>query len=104
MAVTSDYVTPRLNGVKYFEKPVLFYWMQAFMIKTFGINEWAMRVLPALFGLLGCLIVYWAGLQIWGRAEGLISALTLGTSTLYYAHTRIIILDLAVSVFITSPS
>lgn len=101
MAVSGDYVTPRLNGVKYFEKPALFYWAQAFMIKLFGIHEWAMRILPALFGLLGCLAVYWAGVQLWGRREGIFSAVILGTSVLYYAHTRIIILDLAVSVFIS---
>lgn len=100
MVATGDYVTPRLNGVKYFEKPVLFYWLQAFMIKTFGIQEWSLRALPALFGILGCLLVFWAGLQLWGRSTAWFCAGVLATSTLYYAHTRIIILDLAVSVFI----
>jgi len=48
MAQSGDYITPRLNGVKYFEKPVLFYWLQAGSIKVFGLSEWAMRLWPAI--------------------------------------------------------
>ena len=51
MVASGDYVTPRLNGVKYFEKPALFYWMQAGSIKLFGVNEWALRLWPALLAL-----------------------------------------------------
>src|SRR5437879_2017467 len=61
MVESGDYVTPRLNGVKYFEKPVLFYWLQAGSIKLFGVHEWSLRLWTALFGVFGCLAVYVAG-------------------------------------------
>src|SRR5215475_12003229 len=61
MVTTGDYVTPRLNGVKYFEKPPLFYWLEAGVIHLFGLREWALRLVPALSALLGCLAVYAAG-------------------------------------------
>lgn len=101
MAATGDWVTPRLNGVLYFEKPPLFYWLQAGMIKLLGIQEGTMRLLPALFGLLGCLMTYGAGVALGGRRRGLLGAFILGTTLLYYVHTRLIILDLAVSIFVS---
>ena len=52
MTVTGDWLTPRLNGVKYFEKPPLFYWFEAGLIRLFGPSEWSARTGPALFALL----------------------------------------------------
>lgn len=101
MVASGDYVTPRLNGVKYFEKPALFYWMQAGSIKLFGVNEWALRLWPALLALAGCLAVYGAGRKLFGRRAGLTAAIVLATSPLYYLLGRIITLDMAVSVFLT---
>src|SRR4051794_20718780 len=43
MVATGDYVTPRLNGVFYFEKPPLVYWAIAGLIRVFGPGELAVR-------------------------------------------------------------
>ena len=101
MTVSGDYVTPRLNGVKYFEKPVLFYWLQAGAIKVFGINEWAMRLWPAAFALIGCLAVYVAGRKLYDRRTGLIAAAVLATAPLHYFLGRAITLDMALSALLT---
>jgi 4-amino-4-deoxy-L-arabinose transferase-like glycosyltransferase len=101
MLVSGDLVTPRLNGVKYFEKPPLFYWLQVSAIKTFGLNEWALRMWPALLALIGCLATYVTGRRLYNRRTGLIGATVLATSLLYYQMGRIITLDMAVSVFLT---
>jgi 4-amino-4-deoxy-L-arabinose transferase-like glycosyltransferase len=102
MAATGDYLTPRLNGVKYFEKPVLFYWLESFSIKLFGLNEFTLRLWPAFFALFGCLAVYGAGKRLYGRRSGLIAAAVLATSILYYALSRVIILDMPVSVLLAA--
>jgi 4-amino-4-deoxy-L-arabinose transferase-like glycosyltransferase len=102
MAVTGDYVTPRLNGVKYFEKPALFYWLESFSIRLFGLNEFTLRLWPAIFALLGCLTVYGAGRRLYGRATGLIAAAVLATSVLYYALSRLIILDMPLTFFLSA--
>jgi 4-amino-4-deoxy-L-arabinose transferase-like glycosyltransferase len=102
MVVTGDWVTPRLNGVKYFEKPPLFYWFEAVLIKFFGLSEWSVRSGPALFALFGCIAVYYAGARIYGRRAGLISAIVLATSVLYYAMGRAITLDMPVSALLTA--
>jgi len=101
MVATGDYLTPRLNGVKYFEKPVLFYWLEGFSIKLFGLKGFALRLWPALFALTGCLVIYGSGVRLFGRRTGLISATVLATSLLYYALSRAIILDMPVSVLLS---
>lgn len=101
MVVTGDYVTPRLNGVKYFEKPPLFYWLQAGAIEALGISEWSLRLWPALFAVLGCLAVYLAGRRLYDRRTGLLAAAVLATNPLYYELGRAVTLDMAVSVMIT---
>ena len=102
MVSTGDYITPRLNGVKYFEKPVLFYWLESFSIKLFGLGEFTLRLWPALFALFGCLAVYGAGRRLYGRRSGLIAAAVLASGVLYYGLSRAIILDMPVSVLMTA--
>jgi 4-amino-4-deoxy-L-arabinose transferase-like glycosyltransferase len=101
MVATGDWITPRLNGVLYFEKPPFFYWLEALAIKVGGMREAALRFWPAALGLLGCLTVYATGRRIYGRPTGIFSAVVLGTSLLYFGLSQIILLDMAVSVFIT---
>ena len=98
MIERGDYVTPKLNGVNYFEKPPLVYWAVAASLRVFGFNEWASRLVPALSGLGGVLLTYAAARRLQGRAAGLASAVVLGTSLLFFALSRLLILDMAVSV------
>ncbi len=102
MVATGDFITPRLNGVKYFEKPPLFYWAQASAIKALGLNEWSLRLWPALFALFGCITVYVAGRKLFDRRTGLIAATILSTSLLYFQMGRTITLDMAVSVLLSA--
>jgi 4-amino-4-deoxy-L-arabinose transferase-like glycosyltransferase len=102
MAESGDYVTPRLNGVKYFEKPPLVYWLSALTFEVAGVNEWTSRAWTAILAALGAVATYLGGRFIYGRATGLLAAFLLSTTLLYYALSRVVILDMAVSVFITT--
>ncbi len=125
MLVLHDFVTPHLNGVKYFEKPPLMYWIQAAAIKLFNpsvgkvintshapqlantlaplsINEWVVRVPNALMALLGCLILYASGRLLFDRRTGLLSAIILSTSFLYFTLARMVTLDMSLSVLLSS--
>ena len=102
MVASGDYVTPRLNGVLYFEKPPLMYWAIAGFIRVFGPGELAVRAVPALFALAGVLIAYGTARRFEGRLAGLATAIVLGSSLLYFALGRILLLDMAVSVLIAA--
>ena len=102
MVVSGDWVTPRLNGVNYFEKPPLVYWVNAASLKAFGPSEWAMRATPALFGLAGVLLTYAAARRLHGRSAGLLSAIVLGTSLLYVILSYVLLLDMAMSVLMAA--
>jgi 4-amino-4-deoxy-L-arabinose transferase-like glycosyltransferase len=101
MALTGDWVTPRLNGIKYFEKPPLQYWMTAAAYKAFGEHEWTARLWAALTGFAGVLLVGFAGARLFGRRAGFYSALALGSSVLYVAIGHMNTLDMGVTFFMT---
>lgn len=101
MLVTHDFVTPRIDGIKYFEKPPLFEWMQAGAFKAFGYSQWNCRSIEALLALLGCLGTYAAGRTLYDRRTGIFAAGILATSLLYYTLARAVTLDMTVSVMLT---
>lgn len=98
MVVSGDYLTPRLAGMTFLEKPPLFVWLESAAIKLFGVNEWSLRLWPVIFAVAGCLAVYVAGREWFGRRTGLIAAAVLATSALYFGLGHIVNLDMAVSV------
>src|SRR5438552_265602 len=75
MAVTGDWVTPRLDGIKYFEKPALQYWAGAAAIDRFGAQEWAARLWPALTGALGILTAWFTGWRLFGARAGMFAGI-----------------------------
>lgn len=54
----NDFVTPKLGGFNWFEKPALLYWLQIFFYKIFGVSEFAARFGSALCGL-GTIFSLW---------------------------------------------
>ncbi|MCE3239230.1 MAG: arnT 3 [Gammaproteobacteria bacterium] len=102
MIVTGDYITPRLNGVVFLDKPVFYYWLQASSIALFGLKEWALRFWPSLIGVLGCVMTYFSGRLLFTRRAGILSAIILATNPLYYGAAHYANLDLEVAVFISN--
>jgi len=102
MILKHNYITPYLNGIKYFEKPVLFYWLQVAAIKAFGLSEWAVRFVNALMGLFTCIIVYCAGRLLFDRRTGLLASLMLATSTLFFGMAHVVTLDMTFSALVTT--
>ncbi len=66
MAETGDWVTPRLYGKPWFEKPVLYYWSAALSFKLFGVSEAAARLPSAISALLATLALAWLALRLYG--------------------------------------
>ena len=101
MVVTGDYITPHLNGIKYFEKPPLFYWLQAVSIKFLGANDLAVSIVNALMALATTLCIYFTSRKLYGRVQGIISSFIFATSSLVFALTRAITVDVTLTFFLT---
>ncbi|PIV48037.1 MAG: phospholipid carrier-dependent glycosyltransferase [Gallionellaceae bacterium CG02_land_8_20_14_3_00_60_115] len=101
MVASGDWVTPRLNDLKYFEKPPLQYWATAVAYEIFGQYQWTSRLWTALTGLAGVLLAWFTGTRLFGRKAGLYAALILGSSSLYALMAHINTLDMGVTFFLT---
>lgn len=66
MAQTGDWVTPRLYGEPWFEKPPLYYWGAALSFKLFGVSETAARLPSAIAALLGTSAIAWFAWRVYG--------------------------------------
>src|SRR6267378_3426395 len=66
MAETGDWVTPRLYGKPWLEKPPLFYWGAALCFKLFGVGEAAARLPSAISALLATLALAWLAFRLYG--------------------------------------
>ena len=101
MVVSGNWTTPRLNDLKYFEKPPLQYWATAVAYEVFGEHQWTSRLWTALTGFAGILLAWFAGTRLFGRETGIYAALLLGSGMLYTMMAHINTLDMGVTFFIT---
>ncbi len=58
MLASKNYITTYLDGALRFDKPILIYWLQAFSVKIFGLNEFALRLPSAIAGLFWAYFIY----------------------------------------------
>ena len=88
MAETGDWITLKIDGIRYLEKPPLPYWLEAAFFRIFGQNVFATH-LPNALAMLGCAWLgwLWAG-RAWGRRAGLYAALGILTSVGPFLFTR----------------
>ena len=102
MVESGDYITPRLNYVKYYEKPPLYYWITAGSLILFGQNEMAVRAVPALAGCLTVLLIIGFGKRLFGGMAGPMAGWIYATSVLPVVMARMPIIDGVFSLFLTA--
>ena len=101
MVESDDWITPRYHGRVRFEKPIFFYWASAIPNKITGFSLYASRFPSILFGSLTVLAVFLLGLKLFERGVGIVSALFLATSVMFYMYSRFATPDIALVFFIT---
>jgi 4-amino-4-deoxy-L-arabinose transferase-like glycosyltransferase len=123
-----DFVTPTIDGIRFFDKPPLMYWMAAASMRLFGTHDWAAR-LPLALGVLALLLAVYAlanylyaapdTAQPWGAPgpdprtrdgkivmpatdrPGLYAALAMATAIGPYLYTRFYIPDILIALWMT---
>lgn len=95
-----QWLTPTLDGLPYFHKPLLFYWLTALSIEMFGIADWSLR----LVSVLGAVVAAASGYRLFSRWLGLSAArwflLVLATLPLFYGGSQYANHDMLVACFI----
>jgi len=97
MVASGDWVTPRLNAIKYFEKPALQYWATAGAFTLFGQHAWTARLWPAVCGFAGLILTWSLSGRLYGRRAALFAVIVQASALLYMALARIATLDMSLS-------
>jgi 4-amino-4-deoxy-L-arabinose transferase-like glycosyltransferase len=91
MARSGDWVTLKVDGIRYLEKPPLPYWLAAADYHLFGFNVFATHI-PLSLGVLGLAILAWAwARRAYGDRAAFYAALSILTSVGVFLFTRIFI-------------
>ena len=82
MAQTNQWLVPHLGGEIYTQKPPLFFWLIASSYRVFGINSFAVRIVPVLSVTGSILLTYFLGKRLFSARGGMCSAIVLATSVM----------------------
>ncbi|MDB6000531.1 MAG: glycosyl transferase family 39, partial [Rhizobacter sp.] len=94
MVHSGNWLTPTLDGLPFFHKPPLFYWITALALQLFGPHEWAARSASVLAGSATVAAVY-STVRGWlGDREAKMAALVLATQPLFFGASQFANLDM----------
>jgi len=101
MLRSGDWLTPTLNGLPYFHKPPLFYWITAAAASVFGLNDWAARAAPLIGAASAAIAVYLFVQRWWGDRLARSALVALLSQPLFYLGSQFANLDMLVAGCIT---
>ncbi|MDP9362150.1 MAG: glycosyltransferase family 39 protein, partial [Acidobacteriota bacterium] len=101
MAATNDYVMPRLDGLPYLDKPIVYFAVEAAAMEVLGPTEVAARLPALLFTLANAAFLWWFARRVLGGEEASIAAIVFLSTPLAVAFSRTVIFDSALALFIT---
>jgi 4-amino-4-deoxy-L-arabinose transferase-like glycosyltransferase len=101
MVGTGDWITPRLNGLKYFEKPPLQYWATAATYSVFGFSEWTARLWTVGLGFLCLPMVFGWTARLYGEGAGFAAVVALAVSPYFELIAHLNILDSGFAFFLS---
>jgi 4-amino-4-deoxy-L-arabinose transferase-like glycosyltransferase len=102
MALTNDYVVPRLNELPYLDKPIVYFAAEAALMEVLGPTELAARLPAYLFTLMTAALVFWFARKEWGVESAYAAAIVFLAMPLTIAFARIVIFDSALTLFMTA--
>jgi len=101
MAATGDWLTPRFDGLKYFEKPPLQYWATAAAYSVFGISEWTSRLWTVGLAFACLPMVFGWTRRLYGRNAALAAVVALCVSPYFGIVGHLDLLDAGFSFWLT---
>lgn len=102
MLALRDFILPHLNGVLYFEKPPLYYWLNSLSVAVFGISLVAARIWSVIMAVLTILFTSKLARRFFGRETGVTAEIILGSSFLFMGLACSNTLDMTLTFFLTA--
>ena len=97
----ADFVSPRIYGEFWYDKPPMYYWLVAASFKMFGVNEFAARFPSAALAVVGILAVYGYGSRLFGERAGFAGAVVLTTSVEFFYLAKAAVTDITLTLCLT---
>ncbi len=102
MLASGDWITPRLEpDQSFWAKPPLVFWTIATAYRLFGVSEFSARLPSLIFSALTCAATGWLGARMFGATAGLLAALVLASSGLFFVLAGVVIVDPALAMTTT---
>lgn len=96
MLHSGDWLIPKLDGLPFFHKPPLFYWITASSLAVFGLHEWAARAAPFLAALASAFTLFWFLNRYVNRRAAGLSLLILASFPLFFDAAQFASMDMLV--------
>ena len=100
MKESGAWLVPTYNGVEYLDKPAFYFKTVALSLAILGDNETAARVPSAVFGVGLVLLVFAFCRKVHGTRCGLLAAIIIASTPLYFTNSRTVIFDIALAFFV----
>lgn len=102
MALGGDWISPKIFGGYYFDKPVMTYWLMAIMYKIFGLTDFASRCAQSLFGLASIGLICYAGTKLYNEKTGFYAGLMLLSCVEFFLISKSVITDIVLFFFFSA--
>lgn len=96
-----EFISPRIYGEYWYDKPPMYYWLVAASYKLFGVSDFAARFPSALLAVACVLAVLYFGKRMLNERAGIISALVLATSIEFVYLGKAAVTDITLTFFLT---
>lgn len=100
MLATGNFLDVQINYIAFWEKPPLFFWLQAFCMKVFGVNELAARLPNAITGIVTLQVLFAIGKRLFNNKTALLWCLIYAGSVLPFFYFKSGIIDPLFNLFI----
>jgi len=102
MFIFDEFVSPRIFGEYWYDKPPMYYWLVAGSYKLFGMNEFAARFPSAILAVACTLLVYLSGRRLFNERTGRLGALVLVTSIEFFYLGKAAVTDMTLLFFLSA--
>lgn len=102
MLLAGDFLSPRIFGNFWFDKPPFFYWELIIAFKIFGFNDFAARFFPAIFATANLFLTFFFAKKFFSEKVAFVAATILATSLEFWYIAHAVITDMTLLLFFST--